>query len=105
MEKKKKKDFSTAAGHRCPVLLSRTSDASLAFWQIRHEAQVNGYAQSCVPRPSTAFCPCFYRPGNRMSRESLGLAGLVTADAGSSTLLKTELGFFPFLSALPPSRK
>lgn len=33
-------------------------------------------------------------PVTRMSWESLGLAGLVT-DAGSSTLLKTELGFFP----------
>lgn len=71
--------LSTAAGHRCPVLLSRTSDASLVVWQITHKAPVTGYAGGRGASP--AFSPCFCLPAaSRPSWECLGPARRVATE-------------------------
>lgn len=85
--------LSTAVGHRCPVLLSRTSDASLVVWQITHKAPVTGYASERGASPAFSPCSCLPAAG-RPSWECLGPARRVATELAPGTLLKTEVGFF-----------
>lgn len=67
---------------------------------------MTGYALVVSPAPPPLSAPASTHPvNNRLCRECLGLARLVTAETGSSTLLKTELGLFPLHLSPAPTQK